>query len=108
MNRLDVVFLDTQHLHQAWSVRKSESRWVILSDLHFVSVTKRRDSIVVANMMADMVADMEVGMMGDIEMDKVGDMVDEIAADMELDMVTDMEVDKVADMFKTKCITWSS
>ena len=45
-------------------------------------LTKRRDDIVVANMVADMVADMEVDM----------------AADMEIDMVADMEVDNVADM----------
>ena len=49
-------------------------------------LTKRRDDIAVADMVADMVANM----------------VADVVADMEVDMVADMEVDKVADMVADK------
>ena len=63
-------------------VRPSVGRFVILLDFfsRLWELTKRRDDIEVADIVADIVAD------------KVAD------------MVADMEVDKVADMFKTKCL----
>ena len=51
-------------------------------------LTKRRDDIKVADMVARMVADMEVDMVVDMVVDE-----DEVA-----DMVADMEGDKVANM----------
>ena len=41
-------------------------------------LTKRRDDIVVANMVADMVADMEVDMVADMEVDNVANMEDDM------------------------------
>ena len=40
-----------------------------------LSLTKRRDDIVVADMVADMAADMKVHMVADMEVDKVADVV---------------------------------
>ena len=57
-------------------------------------LTKRRDDIAVADMVADISADMEVHMVADMGVDKVADMV----ADMEVDKVADKVVDMVADM----------
>ena len=71
--------------------------------LRLWDLTKRRDDIVVADMVADMAADMEVHTVADIEVDKVtvkvADMVANMAADKirmtdtELNMVADMELD---------------
>ena len=58
------------------------------------ALTKRRDNIVLADMVADMVAD--------IEEDKV--------ADIKVDMVADMEVDTVADInidIGMELVNWS-
>ena len=56
--------------------------------LRLWDLTKRRDDIVVADMVVDMAADMEVHMMADMELDMV--------ADMEVDMVADKVVDMMA------------
>ena len=42
---------------------------------HLWALTKRRDDIVVADMVPDMVADMELDMVADIEVDKVANVV---------------------------------
>ena len=44
-------------------------------------LTKRRDDIAMAAMVAEMAADMEVHMVADMEVDKVADIVADIVAD---------------------------
>ena len=64
------------------------------------ALTKRRDNIVLADMVADMEVDKVADMVADMEVDKVADKKKKRkrVANMELDMVADMEIDKVADM----------
>ena len=75
---VSTCFLDTQVSLAPTSVSPPSVRrpWYFRISIQCLrALTKRRDDIVVADMVADMAADMEVHMMADMNMDKVADMV---------------------------------